>query len=1200
MAFVHLHVHSEYSLLDGACRIPRLVSRVKELGQEAVAVTDHGVMYGAIQFYKEAKAQGIKPIIGCEVYVAPRTRFDKEHGTDNQPYHLVLLCENMEGYRNLCRIVSNAFTEGFYNRPRTDLDDLRRYHKGLIALSACLAGRIPRELLQGSYPDAKNAALELRDIFGEDSFFLELQDHGIQEQKTVNRSLIRMSEETGIPLVVTNDCHYIAKEDWYAQDVLMCMQTGKTVDDADRMRFETQEFYVKSEEELRKLFPDCPQALDNTVEIARRCNVDFEFGHYHLPAFTPPEGYDSDGWLTELCRRGLKKRYNDREDAKKQMEYELDMIRRMGFVDYFLIVSDFVGFAKGAGIPVGPGRGSAAGSVVSYCLEITDVDPLKYNLYFERFLNPERVSMPDIDMDFCERRRGEVIDYVKRKYGEDRVAQIVTFNTLKAKNAVRNVAKAMGLSFSEESDLAKLIPDVLNITIDQALSLSPQLKQAYESDERTRRVIDTARDLEDMPKDSGTHAAGVVITRDPVYTYVPLTLSKKDDSIATQYVMTTLEELGLLKMDFLGLRNLTVIDDAEKAIHKKVPGFSVRQIPDDDKETYAMLQAGKTEGVFQMESTGMTGVCTAIAAKSIEDITAIIALYRPGPMESIPRFIDSSRNPDKIRYRHPMLEPILNVTYGCIVYQEQVIEIFRRLGGFSLGQADMIRRAMSKKKQKEIVKERETFIYGDDSRSIPGAVKNGVPAETAGAIYDEILDFANYAFNKAHAVCYAVVAYWTAYLKCHFPREYMAALMSSVLGYPAKIAEYTAECRSMGIQLLPPDVNESNDDFTVVGENIRYGLAAAKGIGRGAIQAVMREREENGPFVSFESFVDRMYGTELNRRVLESLIKCGGFDSFGKRRSQLMRVCPMVLDSVAADKRRNLTGQLDMFGALEDARDAGGIEYPDIPEYSPREKMAMEKEVTGLYLSGHPMDGYSEQTRRIGAVPIGRLLEALSDPEDVSFRDGDYVTVTGMVSDLRSRTTKNKSLMAYATLEDDTGAIEALCFQRVLDAAGTALRKDAAVALLGRVSIRDDKDPQLVAETVKPLEEALAPLEAPRMPARPIRETRAGAAYGTAASTYANAAPSPAPDHSAAPAGIAPANGAPAPARLYVQVPSLGDPLAKRVEALLLMFPAVGDGQKLVLCAKDTKKRAAADCLIHPALVEELRLILGKENVVVK
>ena len=1187
MGFTHLHVHSEYSLLDGACRISRLLDRVKELGQNAVAVTDHGVMYGAIQFYKEAKAKGIKPIIGCEVYVAPRTRFDREHGVDSAPYHLVLLCENMEGYRNLCRIVSNAFTEGYYIKPRTDMDELRRYHGGLIALSACLAGRIPREILHGSYSDAKNAALELLDIFGEGNFFLEMQDHGIRDQKTVNAALRRMSEETGIPLVITNDCHYIKQEDWYAQDVLMCIQTGKTVEDPDRMRFETHEFYVKGEEELRALFPDCPEAFDNTVAIAERCTVDFEFGHYHLPAFDPPEGYDSESWLRELCNRGLQKRYGNREDAKKQLEYELAMISRMGFVDYFLIVSDFVGFAKGAGIPVGPGRGSAAGSVVSYCLEITDIDPLKYSLYFERFLNPERVSMPDIDMDFCERRRGEVIDYVKRRYGEDRVAQIVTFNTLKAKNAVRNVAKAMGLSFSEESELAKKIPDVLNITIDQALALSPQLKSAYDSDERTRRVIDTARDLEDMPKDSGTHAAGVVITRDPVYTYVPLALSKKDDSIATQYVMTTLEELGLLKMDFLGLRNLTVIDDAEKMIHRHTPGFSVRQVPDDDGETYAMLQAGRTEGVFQMESTGMTGVCTAIAAKSIEDLTAIIALYRPGPMDSIPRFIENSRHPEKITYRHPMLEPILNVTYGCIVYQEQVIEIFRRMGGFSLGQADMIRRAMSKKKQKEIVKERETFIGGDESRGISGAVKNGVPAEVAGAIYDEILDFANYAFNKAHAVSYAVVCYWTAYLKCHYPREYMAALMSSVLENAAKIAEYTAECKEMGIEILPPDVNESDDDFTVVGKNIRYGLVAVKGIGRGIIRAVMRERQANGPFQSFESFVRRMYGPELNRRVLESLIKCGGFDSLGKRRSQLMKVCEMVLESVASDKRRNLDGQMDLFGGLEAQSEQGvtGVSYPDIPEYSPREKMAMEKEVTGLYLSGHPMEEYAEKIKAIGAVPIGRLLEALGDPEDPSYRDGDFVTVAGMVSDLRSRTTKNKSLMAYATIEDASGAVEALCFQRVLDAAGPALRKDSAVALLGRVSIRDDKDPQLVAETVKALEEATGPLSQPRQ-----------GGYGSYSSRPREERPHPVPP---APAAPAPSRAA-APQRLYVQIPSMNHPAAGHIARLIKMFPSDGGGQKLVLCARDNKTRVAADCLIHPALVEELQTMMGPENVVAK
>ncbi|MBQ4040994.1 MAG: DNA polymerase III subunit alpha, partial [Oscillospiraceae bacterium] len=849
MAFVHLHVHSEYSLLDGACRIRDLVKRACDLGQPAVAITDHGVMYGAVNFYKEAQKQGIKPIIGCEVYVAPRSRFDKERELDSTRYHLVLLCKNETGYKNLCQLVSRAFTEGYYVKPRIDKDLLKKHSEGLIALSACVAGEIPRCIAEGDYEGAKRVALEMRDLFGEDSFYLELQDHGLKEQAQVNEGILRLHRETGIPLVVTNDVHYLTRDDAYAQDVLMCIQTGKTVEEPDRMRFETTEFFLKSEKDMRSLFPEYPEAADNTLKIAEMCNLDFEFGHYHLPEFKLPEGVTSAEYLRSQCLIGFKKRYGEGSEAlMNQLDYELDMIGRMGFTDYFLIVQDFVMYAKNKGIPVGPGRGSAAGSIVSYCLEITDIDPMKYSLYFERFLNPERVSMPDIDMDFCERRRGEVIDYVKLKYGEDHVAQIVTFNTLKAKNAVRNVSKALSLTFAEENALAKEIPNVLNIKIEQALETSKNLRDMYDNDERIRRVIDTAKALEDMPKDSGTHAAGVVITKKPVSEYVPLTLSKKDDSIATQYVMTTLEELGLLKMDFLGLRNLTVIDDAVQTIRQHTPDFDIKTIPDDDADTFAMLSAGKTSGVFQLESTGMTNVCTGLSPKSIEDITAIIALYRPGPMDSIPRFLDNNRHPEKISYKHPMLEPILQVTYGCIVYQEQVLEILRKLGGFSLGQADMIRRAMSKKKQAEIQKERKTFIEGDPERGISGAVANGVPKEIAASIYDEILDFANYAFNKSHAVAYAVVSYQTAYLKCHYPREYMAALMSSVLDSPEKVSEYTAECKAMGIKLLPPDVNESNDMFTVSGDNIRYGLVAVKNIGRGFIKALMAERKMGGKF----------------------------------------------------------------------------------------------------------------------------------------------------------------------------------------------------------------------------------------------------------------------------------------------------------------------------------------------------------------
>ena len=781
MSFVHLHVHSEYSLLDGACRIPGLVARAKELGQTAIAVTDHGVMYGAVDFYKAAKAEGIKPIIGCEVYVAPRTRFDRVHEIDDRPYHLVLLCRNETGYRNLSALVSRGFTEGFYSKPRVDWELLEQYHEGIIALSACLAGQLPRLLLAGDYARAKAYAIQMRDLFGPDSYYLELQDHGIPQQREVIRGLLQLHEETGIPLVATNDAHYLTRQDAGIQDVLMCIQMGRTVDDPTRMRFETQEFYLKSEDEMAALFPDWPEALENTAKIAEACNVDFQFGVYHLPEFKLPEGWtDGDAYFEHLCRTGFARRYPDgSEEYEKQLDYEMAMIRRMGFVEYFLIVSDFIGYAKSHDIPVGPGRGSAAGSMVAYCMDITDVDPMKYSLYFERFLNPERVSMPDIDVDFCYRRRGEVIDYVNRKYGSDHVAQIVTFGTMAAKGAIRDVGRALDVPYADVDAIAKQVPNSLHMTLNAALTLSKPLREMYEKDPTVQKIIDTAKGLEGMPRHASTHAAGVVITRNPVDTYVPL--AKNDEAVVTQYTMTTLEELGLLKMDFLALRNLTVLDDAIQMVRTHTPDFDLRTIPDDDPQTFQMLSDGRTCGVFQMESAGMTGVCVGLKPKDIEDITAIIALYRPGPMDSIPRFIASKHDPASVRYKHPSLEPILSNTYGCIVYQEQVIEIFRRLAGYSLGQADMVRRAMSKKKLKDIQREREAFLHGDPERNIAGCAANGIPQETAESIYDEITDFANYAFNKAHAVCYAIVAYQTAWFKCHYPREYMAALLTSVL-----------------------------------------------------------------------------------------------------------------------------------------------------------------------------------------------------------------------------------------------------------------------------------------------------------------------------------------------------------------------------------------------------------------------------------
>ena len=1151
MAFTHLHVHTEYSLLDGACRIDKLAARAKELGFRNLAITDHGVMYGAVAFYEACIREGIKPIIGCEVYVAPRGRTDREHGVDSEYTHLILLCKDETGYRNLCYLVSMGFIEGFYIKPRIDWPLLYEHTEGLVCLSGCLAGDIPQKIVSGRYDEARSRALELREAFGED-FYLEIQRHGIPDEAAAARGLIRIHEETGIPLALTNDAHYIDKGDAYYQDVLMCIQTGKTVNQASRMRFETQEFYLKSEEEMRALFPGLNEACDNTELIAEKCGFDFEFGHYHLPRFKLPEGEtDSASYLRKLCLAGFERRYGaGREDAEKQLAYELDMIGQMGFVDYFLIVSDFIGYAKSRGIPVGPGRGSAAGSVVSYCLGITDVDPIKYSLYFERFLNPERVSMPDIDIDFCVRRRGEVIDYVNRKYGADHVAQIVTFGTMAARAAIRDTGRALDIGYAECDAVAKQVPFAIGMTLDEAMKLSRQLREMYEGDEKLHSLIDTAKALEGMPRHASTHAAGVVITERPVYEYVPL--AKNDESVVTQYTMTTLEHLGLLKMDFLGLRNLTVLEDAAELVRRRQPDFDVSALPEDDAETFAMLSAGKTEGVFQLESTGITAVCTGLKPKSIEDITAVIALYRPGPMESIPRFLECSAHPEKISYKHPMLEPILSVTYGCIVYQEQVIEIFRKLAGFSLGQADMIRRAMSKKKHDVIDAERRAFIYGDEARGIPGCVKNGVDEATASSIYDEILDFASYAFNKAHAVAYAVVAYRTAYMKCHWPCEYMAALLTSVLDSTGKVAEYISECRDMGIKVLPPDVNESDARFTVSGRNIRFGLAAIKNIGEKFIQQLMQERSENGPFTGFEEFCRRMAGKELGRRAVESLIRSGAFDSLGVKRRALMQMVDAVLDCIATDGRRNIDGQLDLFG-LDEGESCGAVPVPNVEEYPKNELMQMERETTGLYLSGHPMDDYREAVSRAGAVGIGSVMDDFADGEGPqSYQDGQYVVLAGIVSAYKTRTTKNGKLMCYVQLEDDTGTMELLIFQKVLDQSGSYIAENAAVIVKGRISLRDEKEPQLMVDSLRPLSD-LHDLET-------------------------NAPPK-------------------AERKLWLKLPRADKRLLRRIELLCEMFPG---RERMIIVLVEENRRLGAECVIRDSLVRELKELLGEDCVVVK
>ncbi len=1150
MSFVHLHVHTEYSLLDGACRIDQIMERVKELGQSAIAITDHGVMYGCIDFYKAAKAAGIKPIIGCEVYVARRGMDDRIHGIDNDPYHLVLLCENRKGYENLCYLVSQAFIHGFYGKPRVDLNLLREYHEGLIATSACLAGAVPQYLMSEDYEAAKAYALQLSDIFGPEHFYLELQDHGIDEQLAVNQGILRLARETGLPLIVTNDAHYLRREDAETQDVLLCIQTGKTVDEPNRMKFQTQEFYLKSEEEMRSLFPNCEEAFENTVRIADMCNLEFTFHEYHLPAFPVPEGYTNEEFFRKLCMDGFRERYvNPPREYMDRLEYEIGVISHMGYVNYYLIVWDFIRFAKESGIPVGPGRGSGAASIVAYCMHITEVDPMKYALIFERFLNPERVSMPDFDTDFCQERRGEVIAYVMRKYGSDHVAQIATFGTMAARGAIRDVGRALNFTYAETDVVAKLVPSTPHITLKDAMEVSPKLKEMYDGDERVKKLIDTAMRLEGMPRNTSTHAAGVVITADPVYTYVPL--SRNDDTIVTQYTMTTIEELGLLKMDFLGLRNLTVIDDAEKEIQKLEPDFRIANVPDDDAGTFAMLAEGKTQGVFQLESAGMTGVCVNMKASSIEDITAIVALYRPGPMDSIPKFIECKMHPEKVTYKTPLLKPILEVTYGCIVYQEQVIEIFRSLAGYSMGQADNIRRAISKKKTKIIMADRKTFVYGDPERNIPGAVAKGVPEDVAQSVYDEIVDFGDYAFNKAHSVCYAVVAYQTAYLKCHYPKEYMAALMTSVLDSAAKISGYIAECKELNIPVLPPDLNHSDDHFTVEGNAIRFGLGAVKNVGHGLIRTLVSKRAEGGPFRSLEDFLQRMGEGELNKRAVENFIKCGAMDCFGHHRSELLAVYDQMMDAVASTRKKNLDGQMGLFSMLEDSDAAVSIPIPRKEELSRAELMAMEKETTGIYISGHPMDDYRPYLKNTHVIPIGDLMD-----EESKYQDEQIVSVAGVVQSVKMKTTRNNSMMAYVTVEDDTAAIEMLAFSNVLSQYGGYLKENNAVVVTGKLSIRDEKEPQIVVNRARPISD-YADGSVPEEPqARPQQN-------GT----------------------------------LYLRIPSEGDPVLRKVKAILNMFPGTCGA---VLYFADTKIRRGTRCLLADNMIRELKNVLGEANVVVK
>ncbi|MDD3192919.1 MAG: DNA polymerase III subunit alpha [Oscillospiraceae bacterium] len=1158
-SFVHLHVHTEYSLLDGACRIPALVARAKALGQTALAITDHGVMYGVIDFYKECKKQGIRPVIGCEVYVAPRTRFDKVHRIDSGPYHLVLLCKNETGYQNLIAMVSKASVEGFYSKPRVDLELLRAHHEGLICLSACLAGQIPRRLMEKDYNAAKETALLYRDIFGAENYYLEIQDHGILEQKQILPDLYRLAEETGIPLVATNDVHYIQKEDHRAQSVLVCIQTNHTVNDKSDMEFQTQEFYLKSREEMEAMFAAHPEALENTAKIAEQCQLDFTFGVTKLPYFKAPTDEDNVTYFKRMCYEGMARYYGEKppQQIHDRLEYELGIIIKMGYVDYYLIVHDFIRYAKTHDIPVGPGRGSGAGSLCAYCIGITGIDPIRYNLLFERFLNPERVSMPDFDIDFCYEKRQLVIDYVVSKYGADHVAQIITFGTMAARGAIRDVGRAMAIPYAQVDAVAKLVPNELHMTLDKALTASKDFKQQYDTDPTIHELIDMARKLEGMPRHASTHAAGVVITHDPVDTYVPV--QKNDEAILTQFPMTTLEELGLLKMDFLGLRTLTVISDAEKMVQAYQPDFSIGQIPPDDEKVFQMLSAGLTEGVFQFESGGMRNVLVGLGPESIEDLIAVISLYRPGPMDSIPKYIENRHHPEKVTYRHPKLASILDVTYGCIVYQEQVMQICRELAGFSYGRADLVRRAMSKKKADVMQKERQNFIYGlygeDGACQVKGCVHNGVSEEIAGDIFNEMSSFASYAFNKSHAAAYAVVAYQTAYLKCHYPKEFMAALLTSVLDATSKVTGYIEECVRLKIPVLPPDIAESGMGFTVSDEGIRFGLLAIKNLGRNVIAEIVRERE-SAPFRTFHDFCERMHGRDLNRRAMESLIKCGAFDRMNPNRRQLLAGYEAISSSLDAVKQKNLEGQLGFFDTMADAQPEE-YAFPEMEDFPFMDRLNLEKEVTGMYLSGHPLGEYADLIPKLGTAKISHV--ALEE------YDNKQVDILCIISARQSKATRSGDTMAFLTVEDTTGSVEVLVFPKTLQRYGQLLNTGSVVVLSGRISVREEEEPKLLCERVATIEERMAFRGRPA-PAKP-------------------SVPAAAPANGKRPG-------------LYLKVPARqGGPMEK-VQNLLEIF----EGETPVyVFFQDTQKVSLAPrsmwVFANEVLLQQLAEVLGEGNV---
>jgi len=1067
--FVHLHLHTEYSLLDGACRIKELPKRAKELGQDAIAITDHGVLYGAIDFYRACKKEGVKPIIGCEVYVAPRTRFDKVHKVDTSPYHLVLLCKNEEGYHNLMQLVSLAGIEGFYSKPRVDLELLRRYSGGLICLSACLAGEVARKLTAGDYEGAKKTALTYRDIFGRENYYLEVQNHGIDEQIEILPMLRRLSDETGIPLAATNDCHYLLREDAKMQNILVCIQTGHVVGDGGVLEFPTDEFYLKSLEEMEDSLPGFEDAMQNTVAIAERCNMEFTFGQTKLPHFAVPDGRTNIEYFSDLAKRGLKKRYGEiTPELQARWDYEMDVITRMGYTDYYLIVWDFIRYAKSQGIPVGPGRGSGAGSLIAYCIGITGIDPIKYQLIFERFLNPERISMPDFDVDFCYERRQEVIDYVVRKYGADHVAQIITFGTMAAKAAIRDVGRAMGMSYQAVDKVAKAIPFGLKMTLDRALKESKELREMMEASEEVRSLIDMAARVEGMPRHASTHAAGVVITADPVSEYVPL--QKSDESIITQYPMTTLDDLGLLKMDFLGLRNLTVIDHCEKEIRRKDPDFSVSKISLEDEKVFKMFSKGETEGVFQFESSGMRQMLIQMQPRSIEDLTAATSIYRPGPAASIPTYIRNRQNPRQITYLHPKLEPILRVTNGCLLYQEQVMETCRALAGYSYGRADLVRKAMGKKKMDVMAAERTIFIHGkDDSEgtpAVPGAVANGIPADIADKIFDEMASFAEYAFNKAHAAAYSVISYQTAYLKCHYPQAYMAALLTSVLENTGKLLEYIGECRERNIRILPPHINHSYSAFTSEGNCIRFGLLAVKGVGRSVIDQLVAEREANGPFEGIQDFCTRMYGKDLNRRGVESLIRCGALDGFGHTRKEMYNSYERIMDAAAFHGKNEASGQMSLFGDTEELA-LPPVEIVKCGEYTTSELLNYEYEALGFYLIGHPLEQYEPLVEKHKMNRVAQLTGA----EEAGLPDKMPVRVLGTLGGMKNINTKSGKPMCFARLEDMTGIIELIIFPKTLEEQSTLIRSGEPLVVEGNLSLREDEDPKVLCGKLIPLGE---------------------------------------------------------------------------------------------------------------------------------